>query len=147
MDDTTRWFKEAKPNPTQIDIIVQSGCHFEEVVEHLETVTGHSQTAAMNVLIAIENLRRLADDMKANPESYSYQPGDHLALLDALCDQGVTGNGVAYMLGFPFSEAMHEVNRSNFSKFENGKAIFTPQGKIAKGRDYTPPDLTPFVSA
>ncbi|UZV39831.1 hypothetical protein [Xanthomonas virus PB119] len=145
MDDTTRWFKEAKPHPTQRDIIVQSGVHFEEVTEHLDTVTGGSQIAAMNVIEARAALKRLADDMKANPEAYSYQPDDHLELLDALCDQAVTGNGVAYMMGFPFSEAMHEVNRSNYSKFVDGKAVFTEQGKIAKGPDYTKPDLTPFV--
>ena len=35
--------------------------------------------------------------------------------------------------------------RSNNSKFENGKPIFNEQGKIMKGKDYSEPDLAPFV--
>jgi hypothetical protein len=40
------------------------------------------------------------------------------------------------------AEAVTAVNRSNYSKFDkNGYPIFNENGKIAKGPDYTPPNL------
>ena len=65
--------------------------------------------------------------------------------MDALCDQLVTICGVGYMLGFDMLGALAEVNRSNFSKFENGKPVFNEQGKIVKGKHYSKPDLKPFL--
>jgi hypothetical protein len=38
--------------------------------------------------------------------------------------------------------ALREVNRSNYSKFVNGRAVFDENGKIKKGADYSKPDLT-----
>ncbi|AVO23136.1 putative NTP pyrophosphohydrolase [Xanthomonas phage RiverRider] len=142
---TLNWFRIAKPSPTQRDIIVQTGVHFEEVTEHLDTVTGNDVETSLLVMEAKDALKRLADHMKSEPIRYSYQPEDHLELLDALCDQNVTGVGIAYMLGFEFNGAMTEVNGSNFSKFVNGEAIFTEQGKIAKGPDFFRPDLGPYL--
>lgn len=142
---TLEWFKEAKPTPRHEDLMVQLGVHFEEVCELLDVLLGTSQNASLNVLCAKENLHRLAEDMKANPLAYEIAHEDRVEALDALCDQNVTGAGVAYMLRMNFEEAMQEVNRSNFSKFVNGKAVLTEQGKIAKGPGYFKPDLTPFV--
>ncbi|QYW01908.1 MazG-like nucleotide pyrophosphohydrolase [Stenotrophomonas phage Piffle] len=142
---TLEWFKEAKPTPSRSDLMVQLGVHFEEVCELLDVVFGASQSASLNVLCAKENLHRLAEDMKANPLAYEISHEDRQEALDALCDQNVTGAGTAYMLGMDFEGAMQEVNRSNFSKFVNGKAIFTEQGKIAKGPAYFKPDLSPYI--
>lgn len=68
-------------------------------------------------------------------------------LLDALCDQIVTAIGVGYMAGFDMAGALREVIRSNASKFENGKPLFDENGKIRKGKDYTPPELAQFVGS
>lgn len=68
-------------------------------------------------------------------------------LLDALCDQIVTAIGVGYMAGFDMAGALQEVIRSNASKFENGKPLFDENGKIRKGKDYTPPELAQFVGS
>ena len=38
-------------------------------------------------------------------------------------------------------EAVGRVNKSNWSKFVNGKPIFDENGKIAKGPDYVKCDL------
>ena len=66
-------------------------------------------------------------------------------LLDALCDQIVTAVGVAYMMGMDIESALAEVNRSNWSKFEGGVPVFNEQGKIAKGVEYTPPELSDYI--
>lgn len=66
-------------------------------------------------------------------------------LLDSLADQIVTAVGVAHMMGFDILGALEEVNRSNFSKFEDGKPVFDANGKITKGKDYVKPNLEHFV--
>lgn len=51
-------------------------------------------------------------------------------------------------MGMDWEGALKEVNRSNYSKFDNeGKPIFLANGKIAKSSNYTPPNfLLPYLS-
>lgn len=70
---------------------------------------------------------------------------DRNALLDALADQIVTATGVGVFLGMNVPGALGEVNRSNYSKFENGEPVFNENKKVMKGKDYTPPDLSKFI--
>ena len=41
-----------------------------------------------------------------------------------------------------FLRIMQEVHRSNMSKGTNGKPIIRPDGKIMKGEDFKPADLS-----
>lgn len=141
---TQGWFREAVPNADNRTLTVQLGCHFEEVAEMLEAVhivdeTGDSQlwTAALG---AIESL---ADALKFG-QCHIHGANKKL-LLDAIGDQIVTGTGVGTQLGMDVAGALDEINRSNWSKFENGKPVFNEHGKIAKGKNYTPPNLEPFI--
>ncbi|ELA08283.1 Phosphoribosyl-ATP pyrophosphohydrolase [Moraxella macacae 0408225] len=127
------WFNEAKPNPTKKDINVQLGCHYEEIAEMMQALMDIDKGVA-----------GLADDYKSNTRSIEIL--SRKKLLDALCDQVVTAIGLATMLGYDFENALAEVNRSNWSKFENGKAIFDNNGKIIKGKDYKEPELTAYLN-
>ena len=49
------------------------------------------------------------------------------------------------MEGMDIVGALDEVNRSNFSKFVNGKPVFDENGKIKKGANYKEPDLKRFT--
>ena len=140
--DIRNWFKAAKPEPTKKDALVQQGCHFEEVVEHLTSIGMES-----------EDLCDLSNDLKSNTSLQTddaianyMDTIDNLELLDALCDQIVTATGVAYMMGFDIESALKEVIRSNNSKMVNGKFEFDDNGKIAKPESYSEPDLKPFIS-
>ena len=136
---TLDWFKEAKPNPELKDLCTQIGCHFEEVVEMLDAL-GHSEMA--------HNLEILANSYKQKQQMDRLAQLSHehkIEVLDSLADQVVTATGVAYMAGFDFYSAFAEVNNSNWSKFENGKATFDENGKIKKGANYFKPDLAKFV--
>lgn len=75
-----------------------------------------------------------------------FEAEDDLDELDALADIIVTCVGLAYMRGYDIVGALREVNESNFSKFENGVPLFDSTGKIKKGKDYVPPDLTPYLA-
>lgn len=70
---------------------------------------------------------------------------DSVELLDSLADQIITATGVGTFLGMNVPGALAEVNRSNYSKFEDGEPVFNENMKVMKGKDYTPPDLTPYI--
>nr|DAS53890.1 MAG TPA: NTP-PPase-like protein [Caudoviricetes sp.] len=136
------WFKAAVPNPTDETLCAQVGCHYEEISEmagvlmddDAEYETGYCAKAYKEVGSWEKDfLSGLGKDKKIN-------------LLDALCDQIITAIGVGYMAGFDMAGALQEVIRSNASKFENGKPLFDENGKIRKGKDYTPPELARFVN-
>ena len=135
------WFKAAKPNPSTADVCVQIGCHYEEIAE-------------MNAVLNYDVEYMLAATAQEYQMYYSGYLGAALEelsadarveLLDALCDQIITAVGVAYMMGMDIEGALAEVNRSNWSKFEGGVPVFNEHGKIAKGVEYTPPELSDYI--
>lgn len=68
------------------------------------------------------------------------------AILDAICDSIYVLIGLALQFGFDLDGAFHEVHRSNMSKLgEDGKPIKRDDGKVLKGPNFTPPDLTPYL--
>ena len=134
------WFKAAKPNPSTIDVCVQIGCHYEEVSEMSTTLNDYVKHAlaatALKYKMKYSGYIRAVDELSAD---------ERVELLDALCDQVVTAVGVAYMMGMDIEGALAEVNRSNWSKFEGGVPVFNEHGKIAKGVEYTPPELSDYI--
>ena len=134
------WFKAAKPNPSTIDVCVQIGCHYEEVSEMSSVLyddVEHALAAtALKYQMKSRGYIRAVEELSAD---------ERVELLDALCDQVVTAVGVAYMMGMDIEGALAEVNRSNWSKFEGGVPVFNEQGKIAKGVEYTPPELSDYI--
>lgn len=136
---TKEWFELAVSLPTQKGFNVQLGCHLEEVVEMLENLEFSDASA----VVARQTVKALADRLKAGHcTARIIDPVEHL---DALADQIVTAVGCAHMARMDIIGALDEVNRSNFSKFEDGKPVFNDQGKIKKGRDYSEPELARFV--
>ena len=136
-----KWFKAAKPNPSTADVCLQIGCHYEEVSEMSAALCDDdvacelADTALlykMNTNWCIGAIEELSADARVE-------------LLDALCDQIITAVGVAYMMGMDIEGALAEVNRSNWSKFKGGVPVFNAQGKIAKGAEYTPPELSDYI--
>ena len=135
------WFKAAKPEPTVKDAWVQIGCHYEEVAEMADALWDEE---------VLESAENAAYDYKDTEDCFIYFLEDlsecqRIQLLDAICDQIVTAVGVAYMMGMDIEGALAEVNRSNWSKFEGGVPVFNAQGKIAKGVEYTPPELSDYI--
>ena len=142
------WFQKAVPAPSDKNRAVQLGCHFEEVGEMLRAMGLNGMDYSELAALASElkdsgkdaaSLQLLSDEV--------FPMIDKTELLDALCDQIVTAVGVAHMFGMNIEGALTEVNRSNWSKFVNEAPVFAENGKIAKGPDYTPPDLTEFLGA
>ena len=141
LETIKQWFEIAIPEPTDEQKCIQVGCHYEEVSEMMHALGDDSES------VRVEDLA--AEYKQAHEHLVSYislEPSiNKVELLDSLADQIVTAIGVAHMMGFDILGALQEVNRSNFSKFEDGKAVFDENGKIRKGKDYTPPNLESFV--
>ena len=143
IQNTKQWFEAAVPDPTESSRAVQLGCHLEEVVEMLENLMFGPHDMEAHLDNAIYHLTCLASTLKKGRGA----PGvlnstDHL---DALCDQIVTAVGCAHMEGMDIQGALDEVNRSNWSKFVDGKPVFDENGKIKKGPGYSAPELGRFV--
>src|SRR5699024_6217786 len=139
--DIRNWFKAAKPEPTNTDVIAQVACHLEEVDEFIDSMAIHPSPEHL------EEVRRNCKEIRNKGHSdKSIENSDHLEMLDALADQIVTAVGVAYMMGFDIEGALKEVIRSNNSKMVDGKFEFDSNGKITKPESYSEPDLTPFIS-
>lgn len=135
------WFARAKPNPTDRDVDIQLGAHFEEFVEMLESLKGRTGVAEVLLGEAEQAVRRLSTELKKG--AISVHITNREEFLDACCDQIVTSTGSAKLAGMKIVEALTEVNSSNWSKFApDGTAIFDGNGKIAKNREtYRKPNL------
>ena len=139
IDMIASWINEAKPTPTDRDVQVQLGVHFEEVTEHLETLKGLDETSQVALTEAMATLRYVASGLKQ--DFVKVEIADRKEFLDACCDQIVTATGSAHLAGMSIVEAVGRVNESNWSKFVDGKPIFDENGKIAKGPNYSKCDL------
>lgn len=142
--DTLEWMQKAKPEPTEKDLTTQIGVHVEEVGEMLETFTSADGRVGYLLTKAQSYLEELSIALKETNQSIIIK--DRIEFLDSLADQIVTAVGVGHCAGMKIIDALNEVNRSNFSKFDsNGTPILDNNRKIMKGPDYSKPDLSKFV--
>lgn len=140
LENTKQWFEQAIPNPTPEQACIQVGCHYEEVSEMMHALGDDGES------VRVEDLATEYKEAHEHLVSYlTITPSFKVELLDSLVDQIVTAVGVGHMMGMDVLGALSEVNRSNYSKFEGGKAVFDENGKIKKGKHYSPPNLKPFV--
>ena len=137
---TEEWFEKVFPTPTIKNVAVQIGVHFEEVAEMLDALGLPSQELHTTALDLKEgNYTDFLENQLAN-ENVRHQ------VLDALGDQQVTLVGSAHTMGMNLLGALDEINKSNFTKFdENENPIYNEFGKVAKSERYVPPNLTPFI--
>ena len=152
MKAIVEWFKTCKPEPTQKDVVVQMGVHFEEVAEMLEALLKPDSVRGDTLLHlhrAHQTMSLLATHFKTNPKEVPLEDmGTDVQemLLDSIVDQAVTGIGICTFLNQDYNGALLEVNRSNYSKFDDtGKPVFLANGKIGKSANYVKPNLKPFL--
>ena len=137
IDNITLWHRRARPEPTEKDFNVQLGCHLEEFVEMLDslTISGYP-----GFLKAIDTIEEIAEKLKDG--SLTVSTVDRVDLLDSLADQIVTAVGVGVCAKMDMDAAVEEVNRSNWSKFNyKGFPEIDENGKIKKGEHYRKPNL------
>ncbi|QEP29852.1 hypothetical protein HYP99_gp054 [Sinorhizobium phage ort11] len=146
LQDTKRWMEKAIPSPEIKNIHTQMGVHFEEIGEMVDAISVKDRLTAELFDDLKQSLSVLSQHLKTHSDVVYIKPEDRQDYLDSLCDQIVTAVGCAHNSGFDIVNAMNEVNRSNFSKFdEGGYPIFDENRKIIKGPNYSKADLAPFI--
>lgn len=125
--------------PAEADLRVQIGVHVEEVAEFLDSLIGLNPDGETALSGARALMHLLADRIKSG--QYDVTIGNRAAALDAICDQIVTAVGVAHCAGMRIEDALVEADRSNWSKFVDGKPVRDADGKVAKGQYCSKPNL------
>lgn len=93
-------------------------------------------------------LQRVALDIEETAElTDALARRDLKATLDAGADKDYINCGTMLCYGFGdvFYEACDRVHQSNMSKLEDGQPVFDETGKVKKGKDYKPVDLSDLV--
>ena len=73
---------------------------------------------------------------------------DIVEIADALTDILYVTYGAGHAFGIDLDTCFTEVHRSNMSKLGiDGKPIYREDGKVLKGRGYTPPQLAKIIQA
>lgn len=142
---TADWLKACGKLPSAATASLQIGCDIEEQVEFLELLDLDDNGDSYLMRAAIYNLKKVATRLKKLDTVACISDENRLEALDALCDREVTGNGVAYLLGFNKEDADLEVLRSNDAKLVDGKPVILEGGKIGKPAGWTPPNLKGFA--
>lgn len=139
------WFISARPIPTEQQITTQMGVHFEEVHEMLMEVSGTDPETRLLLEKAKLAMGQLATHIKENEGCVEVPVENRVNFLDSLCDQIVTAVGTAWGYRMKIEQAIDEVDRSNWSKFEDGRVLYDHTGKIMKGRYYFKAQLDKYV--
>lgn len=142
---TAKWLHSCGKLPAAATASLQIGCDIEEQVEFLELLDLDDRGDQHLMETAIYNLKVVANKLKKLNAVACIADDNRVHALDALCDREVTGNGVAYLLGFDKVSADEAVLASNDAKLVDGKPIILEGGKIGKPEGWTPPDLKGFV--
>lgn len=144
--DTKQWVEKAIPHPTDKNIHTQLGVHFEEIAEMIDTITPQDKFTAELMESLHMDLVHFSNYLKGHENVIKILPQDRVEYLDSLCDQIVTAVGCAHNSKLNIVDAMNEVNRSNYSKFDSeGNPIFDDNLKIIKGPDYSKAQLDLFA--
>jgi predicted HAD superfamily Cof-like phosphohydrolase len=94
----------------------------------------------------IQDLRieLIAEELDELKEAIAHE--DITDIADALTDILYVTYGAGHAFGINLDLCFKEVQESNMSKLgEDGKPIYREDGKVLKGPNYFPPDLTKFV--
>ena len=115
----------------------------------VETPTKNRDLIRTQLSLIREEITELIRAFKFWEDVPSISPRDCDArkeVLDAICDSVYVLIGLALKMGMDLDGAFREVHRSNMSKLgTDGKPIRRSDGKVLKGPNFTPPDLTPYI--
>ena len=97
-------------------------------------------TRSYQKMLVIEEFKEF---LEAEDQLYRDNPTVQSEALKELADLVYVCYQYAENMGWLLDEAMNRVNESNMSKLgEDGKPIYREDGKVLKGPNYKPPDLS-----
>jgi len=118
----------------------------EEIVQEFHEAFGHPVGEELPPLGDIDQLMRLRLRLLWEEVMEIVEANTKENLLKELADLQYVLSGFAVTFGLPLDEAFRRVHESNMSKLgEDGKPIYREDGKVLKGPNYQPPDLSDLV--
>ena len=121
---------------TNFEKVEQFMLSFGQAVRKQATIAD-SDTQRLRIELIREELDELVDAISNE---------DVVEIADALTDILYVTYGAGHAFGIDLDACFNEVHSSNMSKLSaTGRPIYRDDGKILKGENYFPPDLTKFV--
>ena len=133
-------------NPSLSSQAAQMLAEFHRVFAHPED-TDETRRRCREVLHAEEHAELVEALKWANaPLTSESVPIALKALARELADVVYVAYGTAHTFGVDLDAALEAVHRANMSKLgDDGKPIQRPDGKVLKGPNFQPPDMTEAV--
>ena len=120
--------------------------NFQKVKNFMETFGQEVKSSASFSSPKINNLRYNLIKEELDEFKQALDNNDILEVADALTDILYVTYGAGHAFGINLDACFEEVQNSNMSKLGNdGKPIYSDQGKVMKGPNYFKPDLSKFI--
>lgn len=120
--------------------------NFEKVGVFMEACDQHVESMAKFPDDKICKLRNNLIKEEYEEFQDAVKKNDLVAVADALSDLLYVVYGTGHAFGINLDSCFAEVHRSNMTKTVDGKCVKSPEGKILKGADYTPPNLADILN-
>lgn len=102
----------------------------------------------LDVPDAVRELRCALIEEEAAELREALDNDDIVEVADAIADLLYVVYGAALTFGIPVMEVFAEVHRSNLTKLDDdGLPVYRADGKVMKGKNFSPPDLLPILRA
>ena len=120
--------------------------NFQKVKNFMETFGQEVKSRPSFSSDKINNLRYNLIKEELDEFKQALENNDLLEVADALTDILYVTYGAGHAFGINLDACFEEVQNSNMSKLGNdGKPIYSDQGKVMKGPNYFKPDLSKFI--
>ena len=120
--------------------------NFEKVGQFMKTFGQEIKSKSSLSSEKINNLRIALIQEELDELRLAISQKNLLEVADALTDLLYVTYGAGHAFGINLDKCFDEVQRSNMSKLdENGKPIYSENGKVLKGPNYFKPNLTNFL--
>jgi len=120
--------------------------NFEKVGKFMKTFGQEVKSKSSLSSDKINNLRvsLIVEELEELKQAIDQK--DLLEVADALTDLLYVTYGAGHAFGINLDKCFDEVQKSNMSKLgDNGKPIYSDNGKVLKGPNYFKPDLSSFL--
>ncbi len=144
-DRTAAWLHACGKGKTVPNLSVQVGCHIEEFIELFDAFELSNEMDQRILGNALKEMAYVARKLKAGTTVAHLLKEKREDALDSLCDQEVTGNGIAYLADFDKATADQRVLDSNDAKLVDGQPVILAGGKIGKPEGWVAPNLSDCV--
>jgi predicted HAD superfamily Cof-like phosphohydrolase len=129
---------------TMYDQVLEFHKVYNCVISKTPTLNVYSSDSDENKRLQILRLGLIQEEF--NELKDAFNENDLIEVADACADILYVVLGLTISYGIPIDEVFAEVHRSNMSKLdENGNPVIREDGKVIKGKFYSPPDLAPIL--